>query len=165
MVIEKRNAYTQSKVAMSEDEREQARQSIHKDFRYDKNSGERKALELDEKTLDEKQSIVSDAYRATLSVLNDLGYFYTIDTKKRLLRGKITFMEGDYNKLIAMALMETSLNGIKLKYDELVIEHEKASREVVGFLSDRKLNEDFKLYMDEQEAVRQKEIEKSRLLG
>jgi hypothetical protein len=43
--IEKRNVYTQSKVALTEDEKEQARQKyldlagIHKDFRYGKDFG------------------------------------------------------------------------------------------------------------------------------
>jgi hypothetical protein len=43
--MEKRNAYTQSKVALTDEEREQARQKyldlagIHKDFRYGKDFG------------------------------------------------------------------------------------------------------------------------------
>ncbi|MDL2248769.1 plasmid recombination protein [Tyzzerella sp. OttesenSCG-928-J15] len=53
--------------------------------------------------LEKMQSAVKSEYKATESVLSKLGHFNTINSRKSVLRGKITLSESDYNKLQALA--------------------------------------------------------------
>jgi hypothetical protein len=98
---------------------------------------EQAELKQGEAELKKKQRAVNEALKASDSVLKQLGYFNTIQTKKTLIGGKITLSEGDYEKLQAFAQQGTMFHELKLNFDKLDKEHKELKKKAETSISER----------------------------